>query len=64
MLYHVNAFVEAMGHKRGAIDVGPACRALEADIICTIFFTTDPWRIQKLVNTCLQRQRTSLLVKL
>lgn len=36
MLHHINAFVDAIGHKDGPIDVGPACRALEADIICTI----------------------------
>ena len=34
MLHHINAFVEAIGQKDGPIDVGPACRALEADIIC------------------------------
>lgn len=43
MLHHINSFVEAMGQKRGAIDIGPACRALEADIICTILCTVDPW---------------------
>lgn len=35
MLHHINAFVDAVGQKHGSIDVGPACRALEADIICT-----------------------------
>ena len=34
MLHHVNGFVDAIGQKHGLIDVGPACRALEADIIC------------------------------
>ena len=34
MLHHVNEFVEAVGQKHGPIDVGLACRALEADIIC------------------------------
>lgn len=36
MLYHINAFVDAVGQKYGPIDIGPACRALEADIICKI----------------------------
>lgn len=42
MLHHINAFVDAVGQKHGPIDVGPACRALEADIICTIFQSTGP----------------------
>lgn len=42
MLHHINAFVDAVGQKHGPIDVGPACRALEADIICTISLRTGP----------------------
>lgn len=42
MLHHINAFVDAVGQKRGPIDVGPACRALEADIICTILLDPGP----------------------
>ncbi|KAI7782223.1 benzoate 4-monooxygenase cytochrome p450 [Diaporthe eres] len=38
MLHHINAFVDAVGQKRGPIDVGPACRALEADIISGFSF--------------------------
>lgn len=42
MVHHINAFVEAMGQQHGPIDMGPACRALEADIICTILFAVYP----------------------
>ncbi|ROW08615.1 hypothetical protein VPNG_06203 [Cytospora leucostoma] len=38
MLHHVNEFVKAIGRKHGPIDVAPACRALEADIISEFSF--------------------------
>lgn len=36
MCHHVDEFVKAIEQKRGLIDIMPACRALEADIMCTM----------------------------
>ncbi|TQN68409.1 Cytochrome P450 monooxygenase yanH [Colletotrichum shisoi] len=38
MLHHVNEFVGAVGEQQRPFDVGPACRALEADIISEFSF--------------------------
>ncbi|KAL0935070.1 cytochrome [Colletotrichum truncatum] len=38
MLQHVNHFVQAMHQRSVAFDIGPACRALEADIISEFSF--------------------------
>ncbi|KAK6225498.1 benzoate 4-monooxygenase cytochrome p450 [Colletotrichum tabaci] len=38
MLHHVNEFVRAVGQQQRPFDVGPACRALEADIISEFSF--------------------------
>lgn len=35
MLGHIREFVAALERKRGPLDAGSACRALEADIMCT-----------------------------
>ncbi|KAK1716874.1 uncharacterized protein BDZ83DRAFT_722671 [Colletotrichum acutatum] len=34
MLHHIEEFISAVGKRSTSFDVGPACRALEADIIC------------------------------
>lgn len=34
MLYHISRWVEAASMKSTGFDVVPACRALEADIMC------------------------------
>lgn len=36
MVRHVEELVGAVKHTTGSFDVMPACRALEADIICTL----------------------------
>jgi hypothetical protein len=36
MMRHVAAFLQALTPFRDEVDLIPACRALEADIICTL----------------------------
>ncbi|KAK1574245.1 uncharacterized protein LY79DRAFT_566482 [Colletotrichum navitas] len=38
MLHHVEEFVKAVGQKEQPFDIGPTCRALEADIISEFSF--------------------------
>ncbi|GKT76562.1 benzoate 4-monooxygenase cytochrome P450 [Colletotrichum tofieldiae] len=38
MLHHVNKFVKAISQQQHPFDIGPACRALEADIISEFSF--------------------------
>lgn len=38
MQHHVNAFMRAIAAPGDEVDLIPACRALEADIICSLAF--------------------------
>lgn len=44
MLHHISTFVRAIAGLKGQVDLTPACRALEADIICkqALYLGLDP----------------------